>query len=149
MKKIPTSEIKGNPSTIIAPSGTVVVDPVGKTIAIHDGVTAGGTSIGGGGLTPAQLSGVPVAVSTRDFADSDNLLTLRATSSCSLTMRAGRVAGFQVNIQISSGTVLQIVSDGVCLLNDSTATITRIGSVSQRSIFIAYEAPNQYGVTGI
>lgn len=49
MKKIPTSEIRGNPATIIAPSGTIIADPVGKTLAVHDGVTPGGTSIGGGG----------------------------------------------------------------------------------------------------
>lgn len=34
-----------NPSIIIAPSGTIVVDPTAKTISIHDGYTPGGITV--------------------------------------------------------------------------------------------------------
>ena len=89
---------------------------------------------------------VPVDAS-RDITDFDDGLQLRVSTSCTLTLRVGRKQRLQFTVRPASGVTVTIASDGVVLINGSTASITRTAA-SNTLFAVGDDGVESYWATG-
>ena len=131
-------------STLPAPADAadqlvVCVETTGeKTLMYSDG----DTWVTLASSTPASIG------ASRDAIDADNGRIRTVSTSLTYTVRSGRMKGFSPTFLLPAGVTLTVATDGVVTINDSTTSVTRANSATQRLVALVYESPNKYTLTG-